>query len=84
MQTQMSNKHNFVLYIDQELVEKSRELGFNLFSNTFENYLKQLITQFSQINSLNQAEPNGIHNDWCGRRDLNPGSQAWKACVLTS
>jgi hypothetical protein len=19
---------------------------------------------------------------WCGRRDLNPGSQAWKACVL--
>ena len=22
---------------------------------------------------------NGI---WCGRRDLNPGSQAWKACVL--
>jgi hypothetical protein len=21
-------------------------------------------------------------NSWCGRRDLNPGSQAWKACVL--
>ena len=22
------------------------------------------------------------HFVWCGRRDLNPGSQAWKACVL--
>jgi post-segregation antitoxin (ccd killing protein) len=33
---QMSNKHNLVLYIDKELVEKSKELGFNL-SKTFEN-----------------------------------------------
>jgi hypothetical protein len=23
-----------------------------------------------------------ICGSWCGRRDLNPGSQAWKACVL--
>jgi hypothetical protein len=59
------------LYIDQELVEKSRGMGFNL-SKTFENYLKQLITQFSQINSVNQAEIKGIHLVWCGRRDLDP------------
>jgi len=45
VQTQMSNKHNLVLYVDQELVEKSRELGFNL-SKTFENHLKHLLTQF--------------------------------------
>jgi hypothetical protein len=24
----------------------------------------------------------GMDVSWCGRRDLNPGSQAWKACVL--
>jgi len=46
----MSNKHNLVLYVDEELVEKSRELGFNL-SKTFENHLKHLLTQFSHVNS---------------------------------
>jgi len=34
----MSNKHNLFLYIDRELAEKSKELGFNL-SKTFENHL---------------------------------------------
>jgi hypothetical protein len=47
----MSNKRNVVLYLDKELVEKSKELGFNL-SKTFENHLKRLITQFSTCNSL--------------------------------
>jgi hypothetical protein len=49
---QMSNRHNLVLYIDKELVEKSKELGFNL-SKTFENHLNHSITQFSTCNSLN-------------------------------
>jgi len=39
-QMQMSAKHNLVLCVDQDLVEKTRELGFNL-SKTFENHLKQ-------------------------------------------
>jgi post-segregation antitoxin (ccd killing protein) len=39
----MSNKRNVVLYLDKELVEKSKALGFNL-SKTFENHLKHLIT----------------------------------------
>jgi hypothetical protein len=77
---QMSNKRNVVLYLDKELVKKTRELGLNL-SKTFENHLKQLLTQFSNVNSPNNG---GISGLWCGRRDLNPGSQAWKACVLTS
>ena len=42
----MIKKGNVVLYLDKELVEKSRELGFNL-SRTFENHLKQLISQLS-------------------------------------
>ena len=33
---QMTTKGNVVLYLDKELVEKSKELGFNL-SKTFEN-----------------------------------------------
>jgi hypothetical protein len=76
----MSNKRNVVLYLDKDLVEKTRELGFNL-SKTVENHLKQLLTQFLNANSPNN---NRISGSWCGRRDLNPGSQAWKACVLTS
>jgi hypothetical protein len=51
----MSNKHNVVLYLDRELVEKSKELGFNL-SKTFENHLKHLITQFSTGNSVKNFE----------------------------
>jgi hypothetical protein len=44
----MNNKRNVVLYLDKELIEKTRELGFNL-SKTFENHLKQLLTQFSTV-----------------------------------
>jgi hypothetical protein len=51
----MPNKHNLVLYLDKELVEKSKELGFNP-SKTFENHLKHLITEFSTCNSMNHFE----------------------------
>ena len=63
----MSSKRNVVLYLDRELVEKSRELGFNL-SKTFENHLKQLTTQFSSVNQANNV--NSLV--WCGRQDLDP------------
>jgi len=49
----MNQKRNVVLYLDKELVEQSRQLGFNL-SRTFENHLKQLITQLS----INQGTQN--------------------------
>ena len=42
---QLPNKGNVVLYLDKDLVEKSKELGFNL-SKTFENHLKQLVNPF--------------------------------------
>lgn len=51
----MNNKRNIVLYLDKELVEKTRNLGFNL-SKTVENQLKQLITQFSHVNTQNNCE----------------------------
>jgi Mn-dependent DtxR family transcriptional regulator len=50
----MARKANVVLYLDKELVAKSKELGFNL-SKTFENHLKQLVTQFSNCNSVNNV-----------------------------
>jgi hypothetical protein len=43
----MSKKRNVVLYLDTELVKKSRGLGFN-FSKTFENHSKQLIA-YTQV-----------------------------------
>jgi hypothetical protein len=79
---QMSNKRNVVLYLDKELIEKSRELGFNL-SKTFENHLKQLITQFSTVNQVNNCESNEIHSDWWAGPDLNRRPLARKANVLT-
>jgi hypothetical protein len=51
----MNNKRNVVLYLDKDLAEKTRELGFNL-PKTFENHLKQLITQFSNVNSVDDSD----------------------------
>ena len=68
----MRNKHNLVLYIDKDVVAKSKSLGFNL-SKTFENHLKHLITQFSTCNSVNNLDSLSKNVSWCGRRDLNPG-----------
>jgi post-segregation antitoxin (ccd killing protein) len=55
----MTQKRNAVLYLDAELVSKTRELGFNL-SKTFENHLKQLVNQFSNGYSQNNSENNVI------------------------
>jgi hypothetical protein len=82
VQMHMSNKHNLVLYIDQELVEKSRELGFNL-SKTFENHLKQLSAQLSNGNSMNNSENSNIQGCWWAGPDLNRRPLARKANVLT-
>ena len=79
----MSNKHNLVLYVDQELVEKSRNLGFNL-SKTFENYLKQLLTQFSQVNSSNNIGNNVNVGVWWAGPDSNRRPSARQADVLPS
>ena len=58
----MGIKGNVVLYLDKELVEKSKDLGFNL-SKTFENHLKHLTTQFFTENSLNNFNLT-IKNRW--------------------
>ena len=69
----MTTKGNVVLYLDKDLVEKSKALGFNL-SKTFENQLKHLITQFSTCNSLNNFDStlNLINN--IGLPGFEPGS----------
>ena len=78
----MSNKRNVVLYVDKQLVEKSKELGFNL-SKTFENHLKQITTQFSQSKQPNTEDSTSKNPDeWAGP-DLNRRPLARKANVLT-
>ena len=73
----MTHKRNVVLYLDAEIVEKSRELGFNL-SKTFENHLKQLITKFQTVNAANN------HDFWWAGPDLNQRPSARQADVLPS
>jgi hypothetical protein len=77
----MSNKRNLVLYLDKELVAKSKSLGFNL-SKTFENHLKHLMTQFSKCNSVNNVNftRNGIGN--MGLPGFEPGSRTPEAHSL--
>ena len=59
-------------------MNKSHNLGLNL-SKTFENHLKHLMTQFSISSSVDNANSTSNNLVWCGRRDSNPGSQAWKS-----
>ncbi len=71
MQWHLSDKRNVVLYLYKNLIEKSRELGFNLLK-TFENHLKHMITQFSSINQPSNCENNVNSGFLGGRRDSNP------------
>ena len=79
---QMSNKHNVVLYLDKELVEKTRELGFNL-SRTFENHLKDLVSRFSTVNSVKNFNSTDKSCVWWAGPDLNRRPSARQADVLT-
>jgi integrase len=74
----LRNKHNLVLYIDKDLVAKSKSLGFNL-SKTFENHLKQLITRFSQCNLVNTSDSTSKNGEWWAEPDLNRRPLARKA-----
>ena len=74
----MSNKRNVVLYLDAELVKKTRELGFNL-SKTFENHLRHLINHFQNINTAQTCEnrvivgsPGEIRTPVSGSRARHP------------
>ena len=71
----MGKKRNVVLYLDAELVRKTRELGFNL-SRTCENHFKQLINQFSSVYSANNSENNVIVGSPGEIRTLVSGSRA--------
>jgi hypothetical protein len=79
----MTTKGNVVLYLDKELVEKSKELGFNL-SKTFEKHLKHLMTQFSTFNSVNNVNSteNGINNMGLARPQTQMSSEPkrWWGC----
>jgi hypothetical protein len=43
---QMKNKHNLVLCVDKDLVEKSHSLGLN-FGEEFENHLRTVEKSYS-------------------------------------
>jgi hypothetical protein len=66
----MGNKGNVVLYLDRELVENSKFIGFNL-SKTFENHLKQLMTQFPTGNSMNNSNSTSKMKEWGAEPDSN-------------
>ena len=67
----MTTKGNVVLYLDKDLVEKSKSLGFNL-SKTFENHLKQLITQLSNPQNTQKHSPAENKINMVGRTGFEP------------
>jgi hypothetical protein len=77
----MANKGNVGLYLDKELGEKSRELGFNL-SRTLENQLKQLITQLSNQQSTQNHLPTENRRNDVGLPGFEPGSIEPKSTSL--
>jgi post-segregation antitoxin (ccd killing protein) len=77
----MPNKGNVVLYLDKELIEQSKGLGFNL-SRIFENHLKQVISQLS--NQQNTQNPHSTKNGFrvVGLPGFEPGSIEPKSTSL--
>jgi Post-segregation antitoxin CcdA len=79
---QMTQKDNVVLYLDKKLVEKSKEIGFNL-SKTFENHLKQVFNENSPISTQINGDFQVKNDKWWAEPDLNRRPLARKANVLT-
>lgn len=77
----MRNKHNLVLYIEKDLVEKSKEMGFNL-SKTFENHLKHLVNCYSPVSMKNNCNLNEYKSNLVGPPGFEPGSIAPEATSL--
>ena len=71
-----------MLYLDKELVEKSKELGFNL-SKTFENHLKHLINGNSQVSTQKIGNLAIDNCKWWAEPDSDRRPLARKANVLT-
>ena len=76
------SKGNVVLYLDKELIEKSKELGFNL-SKTFENHLKQLINGNSPLSMQNNGILESNKDRWWAEPDSDRRPSARQADVLT-
>lgn len=77
----MGNKGNVVLYLDKELVEKSKELGFNL-SKTFENHLKYLVNGYSPVSMQNNANYSKYKSNLVGPEEFESSSIAPEATSL--
>ena len=75
VQMQNGTKTQCRLYLDRELVEKTKELGFNL-SKTFENYLKHLLAQFSTVSTQNNVDLSDRSVSKWGCPDLNRGLES--------
>ena len=78
---QLTTKGNVVLYLDKELVEKSKELGFNL-SKTFENHLKHLINGNSPVSMQNNANSRKYKSCLVGPEEFESSSIAPEATSL--
>ena len=74
----MGEKHNLVLYIDRELVEKTRNPGVNL-SKTFENHLKHFLNCFSSVNQVDNCESPCNKSSWWAGPDSLPNEFESKA-----
>ncbi len=77
----IKNKGNVALYLDKELVEKSKELGFNL-SKTFENHLKLLVNGYSPLSMQNNANSSKYKISLVGPEEFESSSIAPEATSL--
>ena len=71
----LGTKRNVVLYLDKDIIEKSKEIGFNL-SRALENHLKQLIFHLS---SFKCTQNHFLGENLVGLPGFEPGSIEPKA-----
>ena len=84
MRAKLTNKRYLKpekISVSVRLVEKSKELGFNI-SKTFENHLKHLMTQFLTSNSINNFESSANKMRMVGLPGFEPESIEPKSTSL--
>ena len=80
---------NYSYFLKHQIKNKVKSLSNELVLLSDAGFLNALSERSKNLRDFNKNQKNGISSNqayfeerWCGRRDLNPGSLAWKANVL--
>ena len=80
---------NYQYFLKHQIKTKVKALSSELELLSNAGFLNNLSEKSKTLRDFNKNQENekssnqaSLRESWCGRRDLNPGSLAWKAKVL--